>query len=372
MRNCIKNMQKSDEILFIISSLGTGGAERVLSELANFFCTKDIKVHILLLSKDYINYEIDESVDVILGCNEIKGKNRISDFVSRIRLIRKYYKQIQPGVTISFLSAINIYSCLALGFSKGKLIVSERNDPQKMPSNMIKRLFRDVVYYLADGYVFQTNEAEGYFSKHIQGKSIVIPNPVKPDLSKPYMGKRTKKIVAVGRLEQQKNYQLLIKAFKLIADDFKEYVVEIYGEGRQHISINKLICELKLSNQVNLMGRHNDVHERIKDAALYVLTSNYEGMPNALMEAMALGLPCISLDCSGGGPRTLIENGINGILVTNSDEYALSQQISNVLNNEILIDNISKNAVLVREKYSIKEIGHKWLNYITKITRSNE
>ena len=360
-------MKKSDRILFIISTLGSGGAERVLSELANYFSSKGLNVYILLLSKDDISYEVNKNVKIIYGCNEIKGKSRINKIFSRVKLIKKYYKQIKPKVAISFLCTVNIYSCLVLGFLKTKLIISERNDPKRSPANILIKLARKITYYLANGYVFQTDEAKGYFSKYIQAKSIVIPNPIKPNLPEVYKGERTKRIVAVGRLEKQKNYPLLIKAFKLIVDDFKDYIVEIYGEGKQRKAITELINDLQLSDKVFLMGRHKDVHERIKDASLYVLTSDYEGMPNALMEAMALGLPCISVDCSGGGPRNLIENGINGILVDNNDEYVLSNEISKILQNEIFMNRLSKNGILVREKYSIETIGDKWLIYISKV-----
>lgn len=371
MKSCIKNMRKSNRILFIISSLGTGGAERVVSELANYFCNKNNKVSILLLSRNDISYELNKNVKIIYGSNQINGKNRISKFFLRINLIRKYVRLIQPNITISFLSTINIYSCLAIGFSKNKLIVSERNDPQKSPSERIKRLVRNIVYYLSDGYVFQTNEARNYFHNKIKSKGIVISNPIKPNLPDVYIGERTKRVVAVGRLEEQKNYPLLIKAFYLICDEFKDYNVEIYGEGQERSELSNLINELNLNNRVLLMGSHSDVHERIKDASLYVLSSDYEGMPNALMEAMALGLPCIATDCSGGGPKTLITNGVNGILVPNDDDVSLSKQMAFVLQNNQVGIRLSKKASLVRDDFSIDIIGSKWLDYITKIVRGN-
>ncbi|HHU55795.1 MAG TPA: glycosyltransferase family 4 protein [Acholeplasmataceae bacterium] len=371
MKSCIKNMRKSNRILFIISSLGTGGAERVVSELANYFCNKNNKVSILLLSRNDISYELNKNIKIIYGSNQINGKNRISDFFLRINLIRKYIRLIQPNITISFLSTINIYSCLAIGFSKNKLIVSERNDPKKSPSERIKRLVRNIVYYLSDGYVFQTNEARNYFYSKIKNKGIVISNPIKPNLPDVYIGERTKRIVAVGRLEAQKNYPLLIKAFYLISNEFKDYIVEIYGEGQERSELSKLINELNLNNRVLLMGRHSDVHERIKDASLYVLSSDYEGMPNALMEAMALGLPCIATNCSGGGPKTLITNGVNGILVSIDDEVSLSTQMAFVLQNNQIGIRLSKKASLVRDEYSIDIVGSKWLDYITKIVGSN-
>mgnify|MGYP000976915002 CR=1 FL=1 len=368
----VKEQESVKTILFIISSLGGGGAERVVSELANYFSKEDIMVSILLISNDNVNYEIGENVKIIYGSNQIDGKNRISDFFSRVNLISKYVKLIQPDITISFLSTINIYSCLALGFSKNKLIVSERNDPKRSPAQKIKRLVRNIVYYLSDGYVFQTDEAKNYFSSKIKNKGVVIVNPIKPDLPDVYKGDRTKKIVAVGRLEEQKNYSLFIKAFKLIADDFKDYKVEIYGEGQERNKLEKLICELNLNSRVLLMGRHNDVHERIKDASLYVLSSHYEGMPNALMEALALGLPCIATNCSGGGPKTLITNGVNGILVPNNDEESLSKQMAFVLQNNQVGISLSKKASLVRDDFSIDIIGVQWLDYIEEIIGSNQ
>lgn len=372
MKNYIKNTQKVNSILFVISSLGSGGAERVVSELANYFCKKDIEVSILLISNDNVSYEIDENVKIIYGSNQIDGKNRISDFFSRISLIRKYVRLIQPSITISFLSTINIYSCLALGFSKNKLIVSERNDPKRSPDESIKRIIRNIVYYFSEGYVFQTDEARNYFCRKIKNKGVVIANPIKPDLPDVYNGDRAKKIVAVGRLEEQKNYSLLIKSFNLIADEFKDYKVEIYGEGQERNKLEKQISDLNLSNRVLLMGRHNDVHDRIKDASLYVLSSHYEGMPNALMEAMALGLPCIATNCSGGGPKKLITNGVNGILVENDDEVALSKEITLVLQGSQISKDLSNKATLVRSDFSIDIIGGLWLDYITRIIRSNQ
>ncbi|HKL42455.1 MAG TPA: glycosyltransferase family 4 protein [Clostridia bacterium] len=368
----VRDQESVKTILFIISSLGFGGAERVVSELANYFSKEDIKVSILLISNNNISYDIDLNVKIIYGSNQIDGKNRISDFFSRINLIRKYVKLIQPDITISFLSAINIYSCLAIGFSKKKLIVSERNDPKRSPAQKIKRLVRNIVYYLSDGYVFQTDEARNYFSSKIKNKGVVIANPIKPNLPDVYNGVRAKKIVAVGKLEEQKNHSLLIKAFKLIADDFKDYKVEIYGEGQERNKLEKLISELNLNNRVLLMGRNNDVHERIKDASLYVLSSHYEGMPNALMEAMALGLPCIATNCSGGGPKTLITNRVNGILIKNDGEVALSKEIAFVLQNAQISKKLSNEATLVRNDFSIDIIGGLWLDYITKIIRSNQ
>lgn len=371
MKSYIRNMLNIKSILFIISSLGTGGAERVVSELSNYFCQNSIKVYILLLSNNNVNYDLNENIKIIYGSEQINSNNKLSNFLLRINIIRDTVKSIKPSITISFLSTINIYSCLALGFSKNKLIVCERNDPKKSPQERIKRIVRNIVYFLSDGYIFQTHEARNYFCCKIKKKGIIIPNPIKPILPDVYFGKRTKRIVAVGRLEEQKNYPLLIKAFHLISDKFKDYIVEIYGEGQERSELSCLINTLNLNERILLMGRHNDVHECIKDASLYVLSSVYEGMPNALMEAMALGLPCIATDCSGGGPKSLIKNLVNGILVSNNDEKELSKQIEYVLENTQISTRLSKEASLIRGTFSIDIIGSKWLDYISKLVGSS-
>ena len=160
-----------------------------------------------------------------------------------------------------------------------------------------------------------------------------------------------------------------LERFSKMGEDYK---VEIYGEGQERNKLEKLISALDLNSRILLMGRHNDIHERIKDASLYVLSSRYEGMPNALMEAMALGLPCIATNCSGGGPKTLITNRVNGILIKNDGEVALSKEIAFVLQNAQISKKLSNEATLVRNDFSIDIIGGLWLDYITKIIRSNQ
>jgi glycosyltransferase involved in cell wall biosynthesis len=181
------------------------------------------------------------------------------------------------------------------------------------------------LYKKADGFVFQTEDAAKYFEGIIKCDSKIIPNPINPKFIKePYKGEREKNIVTVGRLESQKNQKMLIEAFGKIESKYPEYSLLIYGDGSKKEELQDLIKEKGLENKVILKGKIDDVENVIDKAKMFVLSSDYEGMPNALMEAMALGLPCISTDCPCGGPRYLMENGKSGLLVPvgNSDAMA--------------------------------------------------
>lgn len=362
----IKNTSTKN-ILFIVSSLGFGGAERVVSELANYYSNIGNEIHIMLISNNKINYRISEKIQIIDLNSKIVNKTGFFAIYERLRLIRKYTNQLNPDIVISFLAVINIYVCFSLMLSKHKLIISERNDPKNDPKGCIKRLTRLLAYELADGFVFQTNIAKQYFSKRIQYKSIVIANPIKANLPEPIKGIKSKKIIAIGRLVNQKNYPLLIYAFNEIQKEFNEYTLFIYGEGEDKNKIEELICTLCLENKIILKGNVSNVHEEVSDASLYVLTSNYEGMPNALMESMSMGIPCISVDCSGGGPALLINNGENGILVRTNSKDDLADAMRELLTDIDLSKKLSSNALRDSKKYSIQNIANQWMDYINSV-----
>ena len=224
------------------------------------------------------------------------------------------------------------------------------------------------LYKKADKIVFQTNDAMNYFSEDIRKKGIIIPNPLNPIfLNSYYEGKRKKTIVSVGRLEEQKNQLMLIRAFSKISKEFNEYNLKIYGEGTLRSKLQNEIDRLELNEKVKLCGISNNIKEDIKDASLFIITSNYEGMPNALMEAMALGLPVISTDCPCGGPKFLIENKKNGILIPVGDEKVLIESIRMILNNNKFAIQIGKNALEIGEKLSPNIINQKWNDLIREV-----
>ena len=206
--------------------------------------------------------------------------------------------------------------CMALFFSKIPLVVSERNDPSIDPASNVKRLLRNVLYCRPNWFVFQTPDAKRYFSKKIQDRSNIVLNPLSGSIPDCWLGEREKRIVSVGRLNNQKNFPLLIEAFLLFHKKHPDYILEIYGDGMLEDKLKSYISDCQLEEFVFLKGFIKDVHDRIKKAAMFVMSSDFEGLPNALIEAMALGLPSISTDCPCGGPRMLIKDGVNGRLVS--------------------------------------------------------
>lgn len=243
------------------------------------------------------------------------------------------------------------------------MILSERSDPNKCE---FKRL-RDFFYSYGRYFVFQTEDARKCFSEKIQSRSVIIPNPIPNTMPELFQGIREKKIVAVGRLEKEKNYFLLCDAFEKFSEEQKEYTLHIYGKGSLLQELQSYVKKLKLEDKIIFEGFQKNVLEYIKDAGMYVLSSDYEGISNAMLEAMAIGIPVIATDCPIGGARMLLENEKNGILVPMKNSEAMSNAMKKVANDEEFAKNLSLEASKVREIYSIQNICDKWLQVIEKL-----
>ena len=360
------------KIMFFISSLGNGGAERVVSVLADSFCKSGHDISVVLLADNHIYYPIADGVKIHFLDREWKTKkNKASQIIQRIRMIRKTVEAEKPDVVISFISETNIDVSIALAFHNVPLIVSERSDPTINPPSYAKRVLRRYVYFRPDGFVFQTKYARDYFSKSIQRKSTVILNPLVSTLPEYFAGVRDKRIVTVARLSKVKNIPLMLNAFKNFIKIKPEYYLEIYGEGEQEDKIRSVIEEEHLSDSVRLMGFCKDVHERINKASMFVMSSDYEGLPNALLEAMAQGLPCIATDCPCGGPRTLINHQLNGLLVKVGDADGLTKAMVDILDNPVY-KGIGERAQSIRSTASTQVVTEEWLDYIDEVIKRRQ
>ncbi len=350
------------KICFIINSLGGGGAERVISVLASNLC-KEFDVYIvLLINNNFIAYDIDKTVKII---QLDKYSNKIQQLFKTPVDLAKTMKKINADLYISFCTMENVMSLLANIKARRKLIISERNSPKTEQINHIFKILRKFLYPKADGYVFQTNDAKQYYSNGIQKKSYVIPNPVKYELPDAAYGS-TKKICSVGRLFEQKNYPLLITTFSKFLKKYPDYNLEIYGKGSEEDSLKKLVSDLKITDRVYFKGFSQNVHDCIKDADFFVMTSNYEGMPNALLEALAMGLPCISSDCPVGGPKELIDNYLNGLLFEVGNSSDLLDKMLYFASHEEERIQMGIEAKNIKEKYSAKKISQMWIDVIEK------
>lgn len=354
------------KILFCIGNLSKGGAERVVANLCNYLIKED-ETTIVTTKGKKSEYNLDERIKINCLENEEANKNFILKNIERIKKLQKIVKNENPDIIISFLPEPS-YRILFLKIfnHKLKVIVSVRNDPKVEYKSILSKCVMKILYPLANGFVFQTQEAQEYFCRNIQKKSIIIPNPIKEEfICEPYIGEREKIIVTVGRLEEQKNHKMLIEAFSKLSEEFSEYKLIIYGEGSLRKELEKQIKDLKLLNRVLLPGQVDNIKEKIYKASLFVLSSKYEGMPNALMEAMALGIPCISTDCPCGGPRFLIKNGDNGYLVNINNVEELANTIKKVVKSDQT--KVSKNANKITIKLNPKNINNKWKKYIKEI-----
>lgn len=352
-------------ILFIIGDLIGGGSERAVSLISSELARRGHSVSIACFPNNDNSYPIDDSIKII----KLKKYGDIfRDLFFRSYVIRKVIKKEKPEVTISFTTQKNVCTLLGSLFTKNIIIVSERNDPNRDPKKRVLRTLRKLLYRLSDGYVFQTEEARNCFSPEIQAKGTVIPNSLNDAMPPPYVGDRSKRIVTVGRLFPEKNLQLGILAFEEISKVFKDYHYEIYGEGPCRDELEKLISEHRLTDKVFLMGFSENVFDKIKDAQAFIFPSDYEGISNALMEALALGIPSISTDHPIGGARVLIRNGYNGFLVPVGDVDAMKEKMKWLLEHKDEAEEMGKNAVAyMNENFNISSITDKWEAYIKRI-----
>lgn len=358
------------KIVFCIPSLGSGGAERVTSLLANQLVLKGYSVTVLMTARRHEVYPLSDMVQIAcINCDDDMDLSLVNRFLTRLKKIKKTIKNIAPDVVISFMSETNVDVCFALAGMNVPIIVSERNDPKTSPASRAKQIIRRLAYVMPRGFVFQTPDAQAYFSKRIQKKSKIILNPLSNSMPERFEGEREKRIVAVGRLHKQKNFSMLIDAFAEFSKTHPDRVLEIYGEGALEEKIREYINEKELQDKVILKGFCKDLHERILCAEMFVMSSDFEGMPNALLEAMALGLPCISTDCPCGGPRMLIESYENGILVPVRDTKKMTEAMVYMADNSEKAEQMSINAVAVRDRANADAVTEQWLEMINLCKR---
>lgn len=353
------------KIVFVIDTLFGGGAERVTAALANEFCKdENNQIHIITYNQDEKDFYVDKRI-MRHEIGDVCGKLRFQRIYKRIFRIREIIKKIDPCYVISLGSPIIVFPLVFSMVGSGyPLILSERNDPQRYPASKISRFIRNLCYLYCDGVIFQTNEAKKYFPKRIQQKGIVICNPITSKMPDPYMEIRDYRIVNFCRLTSQKNLDLLIDSFSDISEEFDKYSLHIYGEGEERERLQKKIEEIDLSNRVYLHGYSDNIYEQIKKASLFVSSSNYEGISNSMLEAIALGIPTICTDCPAGGARETIKHGVNGLLVPVGDRLQLANAMKRVLSDDVLANTLSHNGVKLRSMISVNEISKKWIDAI--------
>lgn len=358
------------KIAFFCGGLKTGGAERVVVNLSNFF-SQENTVTILTFGEGKCEYQLNGEVEVISLADSAASKNKPEKICRIFRLVEYLRKnQDKHDIYIAFLPATSYLLLLFRAYIHCPVIVSVRTAPEILQKSFFHRVCTHIFFPRADGIVFQTEYAKKYFSKIRQKSSIVIPNAIDSSfMEEAFQGTRKKKIVSVGRLEKMKNFSLLIHSFRKICkqkEDF-DYDLVIYGEGSERHNLEKLIEAYGLQRRVFLPGKRNNVKDEIKDASLFVMSSQYEGMPNALIEAMALGLPVICTRFAGGAAEELIRHGYNGILVHSDNCEELAEAIMALVENPLLCQELGKNARAIVELVSPKRTVSLWEEFIRQV-----
>ena len=350
--------------LFFIGTLCNGGAERVVSILAGHMAKQGLDVEILTYYDRPVSYELDPRVKLTAVETMTGSGNKIKNLLA----IRAYFKK-HAKVVISFLAPFNIMA-IAANFGNGvPIIVADRNDPTKVPSNAVVRKIRDILYRFATGVVVQTQKNKAYFSQAVQKKSRVIYNPIdlKESAGIALKTEKVKKIVTAGRLMPQKNQKMMIEAFKEVLKKHPDHQLVIYGEGPSREELENFAGELGIAGNVLFPGNVTDIHERIKDAEMFVLSSDYEGMPNALIEAMCLGLPSVSTKVSCA--TDLIRDHENGILTELNSKKQLEDAMLELIDNKELAKKLAVNAAKLNEKLEVSKIMQQWIDFIKELTQ---
>ena len=360
------------KVTIFISSLEGGGAERVVCNLSNYLLENGENVNIVIFKPGDIKYDLNKNVKVhsLVSAQDFNN-NTIKKYHLLYRELKKFIKQNKTDCYLVFTETPILLLLLLKSIIKVPVIISERNDPDSY-IKPIKILLK-ILLRRSDGYVFQTDTVKSWYKKYTKKKQMwVIPNAINDEfINQKNDDIKVKKIVAVGRLETQKNYPMLLKAFSMIDKKYDEYKLEIYGIGPLEAEIKNMIVELGIEQRVILHGFSKSIQKEIKNASLFVMTSTHEGMPNALIEAMALGLPCVVTDCAGGGPRYLINDGINGFLFPVDDVKLLKTRIEMVLSDPILAKTLSTNAIKIQDRLNPKKIYKQWHEVLKSIYIEN-
>lgn len=357
-------MAAEKRICFVLGGEKFGGTERVACILANYFVKLGWKADMFALLKGDCRFPLEKGVTLKrLGSDNL---SRIRSLPIWVKTIWKYLSREKPDVIVSFSARINciVLFTAVLRLHKGtRLVISERNDPKHDTRTVPVQILTNMLYRFADKIVFQTEYARRCFKKAIYDKGVVIGNPVLEGL--PRASYSSQKIVNVAKLEKQKNHFLLIEAFRKIAPKYPETTLHIFGDGSLREELEKHIIDIGLKDRIILEGWKEDIHERIKDARLFVLSSDYEGLSNALIEAAVIGLPCISTDCAGA--NEIIKDHISGIVTPVGDPRALSEAMDELLGDKEKSKLYAKQCMEDCKKFTSETVLRQWEDAIGDI-----
>ena len=400
---------ESKKILMVLPHMAGAGAERVAAQIMNKLNERGYETVFVLTSakkNEVVRSDLNEKTQLVLLTEEMKGETagqKISHLPARaystifgklyekqnkyvpasvgkatiewqyhreIAWLKSYLQQNPDMTVIVFLQPSIPMVLLAAKGLPNKIIISERADPNRLMKKRYGKPFIEKYYTRADVAVFQTEDAKSVYPEAVSKKGTVILNPLKDNLPQPYHGERNRNITTFCRISNQKNLPLLVEAFSQVHNKHPEYTLRIIGdapneEGKVVLqTLDKQLNELNLKQSVILEPFMKNVHEAVIKDAMYVNSSDYEGISNAMLEAMAIGMPVICTDCPIGGAKATIKDGENGLLVPIQNAAMLAKAMNRVIEEKELADKLSWNAPLIRDELSLEAITEKWMQLL--------
>ena len=397
------------KVVMVMPHMVGGGAERVAAQIMNKLNERGYDTRFILTSakkNEVVRSDLNEKTQLILLTEEMNSETtgqKIAHIPARaystifgkiyekqnkyvpasigkatiewqyhreITWLRNYLKQNPDMTVIVFLQPSIPIVLLAAQGLPNKVIISERADPNRLMKKRYGKPFIEKYYTRADIAVFQTDDAKSVYPEAVSKKGTVIFNPLKDNLPQPYRGERNKNITTFCRISNQKNLPLLVEAFSQVHSKHPDYTLRIIGdapndEGREVLrAIDNQINELQLKESVKLEPFMKNVHEAVIKDAMYVNSSDYEGISNAMLEAMAISMPVVCTDCPIGGAKATINNGENGLLVPIQNAEALANAINRMIEEDGLSDKLSQNASKLRNEISLDSITDKWIKLL--------
>lgn len=362
------------DILFVTATLTSGGSERVMSLLANQLAKRGHRVEIVNLNKHIVFYPIHKDVHLSFAEEEVG-----CSIIKKIGWLRKYVKARKPDVVVPFMEAVYCVTLLALIGVHVPVISSERIDPRHSPR--VRNILRKIFLPLTTHLVVQTKDIKAFYPKFIQKKTSIIYNPVSETVFQLQKEPKENVIISVGKLDGQKNQKMLINAFASIAEDFHDWKLVIYGEGRERDSLESLIKSLSPtlprregdlnddnhnnSSRILLPGRCETVIEEMNRAKVFAFSSDFEGMSNAILEAVCVGLPVVTTNVSGA--KELVKEGEGGFVVPIRDEKALANALHKILSNKELRERMAQANKARAKDFKQDMIVNQWEELIKKI-----
>lgn len=352
-------MTKRYNILIINNGLSGGGIERASVSLANYFAQTGHQITILALYQSNHFFTLDPAIKFIEPTFSRETLSQPVYLLKMMNFAGNQIKQIKPDTILAFNEWTNPYMVLANIGNKIPLYLSDRMNPMaKLP--FISELLKRILYPVADGIIAQSNFAKKIIQKKTNARNIkVINNPVNK-IDRIDCEKR-KRIVTVGRLSSEKGHRFLLEAFAKA--DANDWELSIVGDGVEKNNLEKLACDLSITDKVIFHGHLNDFRLQLSEAEIFVLPSLKEGFPNALLEAMSVPLACITTDFFQG-ENEIVEQGVNGLIVNPGNSDDLKDALNVLIKDSDLRDKLAKNASKVRDDYDFSKMANQFLDFI--------